>query len=199
MRCYLIEVGDVKLMTRSVRIARLLLASKSDYPWRRASFPGLLNGLVAEARKASSFDEFRKDYLIQIKHGLYWHWTDDPDFRIDLAKGPRDLSSMASGEMTPGKLMVTSHLENWADYGSGGKGRQYAALIDMSDVPRDQYRQVSRGFGNEFFVNDPGLARVVKVYPRSSAFRVDNQHHKLIPQSEEALRDFYQFVTGEEN
>lgn len=192
-------MGDVKLMTRSVRIARLLLASKSDYPWRRTPFPGLLKGLAAEARKTSSFEEFEKDYIVQVKHGLYWHWTNDPNFRIDPEKGPRDLSSMASDGMTPGKLMVTSHLEYWADYGPGGKGRPYAALIDMSDVPRDQYRQVSRGFGNEFFVNDPGLAKVIKVYPRSSAFRVDNQHDKLIPQSEEALRDFYQFVTGEEN
>jgi hypothetical protein len=182
--------------SRSVRIAKLLLASDSNYPWRRKSIPRLLNGLAAEARKASSFEEFEKDYLLQIKHGLYWHWTEDPNFNIDPEKGPRDLSSLAGGGMTPGKLMVTSHLAYWGDYGPGGKGRPFAALIDLSNVPRNQYQQVSRGFGNEFFVNDPSSARVIKVYPRKEAFRVDSQHTKLVPQSREALLDFYQLVTG---
>ena len=171
----------------------------SDYPWRRKPFPRLLNGLAAEARKCSSFEEFEKNYLREIKHGLYWHWTNDPNFRIDPMKGPRDMSSMASGEVDPGKLMVTSHLEYWSDYGPGGKGRPFAALIDLSGVPSDQYRQVNRGFGNEFYVNDPSAARVVKVYPRKEAFRVDSQSDKLMPQSSEALLDFYQTVTGKED
>ena len=99
----------------------------------------------------------------QIKHGTYWHWTDDPNFTIDLNKGPRDMSSMSSNKMSVGKLMITSDFKYWSDYGPEEKGRRYAALIDMSDVPRKEYYQVNRGFGNEFFVSDPSKAIVIKV------------------------------------
>lgn len=170
------------------------MEANEGYPWHKPRFPKLLNGLVAEARKAGSFEEFEKDYSHQIKHGLYWHWTDDPNFIIDPQKGPRDMSSMAIGGISVGKLMIASHLSNWSNYGNDHKGRLYAAMIDMSDVPRNGYKQVSRGFGNEFFVNDPSMARVIKVYPRQVAFRVDKQHHQLIPKSKEALLDFYEFA-----
>lgn len=169
---------------------------ENDYAWSGNRFPPLLKGLAAEARKAGSFEEFEKDYTRQIKHGLYWHWTDDPHFRIDPNKGPQDMSSIGSGEVDKGKLMITSHLEYWSDYGKGGKGRPFAAMIDMSNVPRNQYYQVNRGFGNEFWVNDPSKASVIKVVPRQRAFRIDREHHKLIPQSQEALQDFYNFVVN---
>jgi hypothetical protein len=157
--------------------------------------PLILRGLAAEARKAGSWDEFEKDFLRQIKHGLYWHWTEDPNFQIDPTKGPRDMSSMAFRTMNAGKLMITSHLANWASYGPGGKGRQYAAIIDMSEVPRNLYQQVSRGFGNEFFVHDPSKAKVVAVLPRAKAFAKDREQSKYLPQSEEELRKFYDSVT----
>lgn len=153
--------------------------------------PLILQGLAAEARKCSSFEEFEKDFCLQIKHGLYWHWTDDPNFRIDPAKGPRDMSSMASGGFDAGKMMITSHLANWSDYGS----RKYVAIIDMSDVPRKSYYQVSRGFGNEFYVSDPSKAKVIKVVTRQQAFRIDREQKKYIPQSQEALKKFYLKVT----
>lgn len=154
--------------------------------------PLVLRGLAAEAGKCASFEEFEKDFCHQMKHGLYWHWTDDPNFIIDPAKGPRDMSSMASGGLDAGKLMITSHLANWADYGS----RKYVAIIDMSDVPRQCYYQVSRGFGNEFYVSDPSKARVVKVVSRQQAFRIDRDQHKYTPQSQEELRKFYLKVKG---
>src|SRR5581483_681767 len=152
--------------------------SEIIYPWRKKRLPKLLYGLVAEARKAGSFEEFSRDFSLQIKHGLYWHWTDDHNFQIDPKKGPRDLSSMAAGGMTPGKLMITSHLSYWSDYG-GEKGRPHVALIDMSEVPRNSYYQVNRGFGNEFFVADPSKAKVIGVYSRERAARIDRDHHKL--------------------
>jgi hypothetical protein len=153
--------------------------------------PKALQGLAAEARKAGSFEEFERDFQREIKHGLYWHWTNDPNFQIDPTKGPRDMSSISDGGMDVGKLMITSHLSNWADYGAGGKGRAFAAIIDMSNVPRNGYRQVSRGFGNEFFISDPSQAKVTKVVSRANAFRIDREHHKMLPKSEEELKRFY--------
>ena len=156
--------------------------------------PLILQGLAAEAKKAGSFEEFRKDFLRQIKHGLYWHWTDDPNFKIDPNKGPRDMSSMAIGsKVTPG-LMVTSHLSYWSDYGKGGKGRPYAAIIDMSEVPRNAYFQVNRGFGNEFYVSNPSQAKVTAVLARARAFAKDKEQAKHLPSSDEALEEFYNSV-----
>jgi hypothetical protein len=153
-----------------------------------------LKGLAGEALKYNTFDEFEKAFLIEIKHGTYWHWTDDPNFTIDPNKGPRDMSSLASGKANIGKLMITSDIDAWSDYGPEEKGRQFAALIDMTDVPKEKYYQVNRGFGNEFFVSDPSKAKVVKVYSRKDAFRIDRIHRKAIPQSQEELKQFYNTI-----
>ncbi len=154
--------------------------------------PYILQQLAAEARKAGSYEQFKNDYLIQLKHGLYWHWTDDPNFQIDPAKGPRDMSTVSTGQRTVGALMVTSDLDRWRDYGS----RPYAALIDLSAMPREQYRQVARGFGNEFFLADPSTAKVVKVFPRKAALDYSRSQRRYLPQSEDQLRAFYQNQTG---
>ena len=67
----------------------------------------------------------------------------------------------------------------------------HVAIIDMSEVPRETYRQVNRGFGNEFFVFDPSKAKVIKVVPRKEAFRIDREQDKYVPQSHQELSDFY--------
>lgn len=152
--------------------------------------PLILQGLAAEAKKAGSFEEFEKDFLRQIKHGLYWHWTDDPSFRIDPNRGPRDMSSMGSGSEVPGALMISSDIDAWSEYGA----RPYAAIIDMSDVPREAYYQVKRGFGNEFYVADPSKARVVQVLPRAKALAKDRNQRRYLPQNSDALRGFYEQV-----
>lgn len=159
--------------------------------------PKALQGLAAEALKYDTFEEFEKAFLREIKHGTYWHWTDDPDFKIDPSKGPRDLSSLSTGGVDKGKLMITSDLHYWSFYGPGGKGRPYAALIDMSDVPKEAYSQVNRGFGNEFFVSDPSKAKVTVVYPRRRAFQVDRERRAVLPQSHEELEEFYRKVRQE--
>lgn len=148
-----------------------------------------LKYLAAEAKKYATFEDFRKAFLLQIKHGLYWHVTDNPSFEIDKSKGPKDMSSLGSGNMSVGKLMITSDLKNWiAHY---RKLRQYVAEIDMSDVPENLYRQVSRGFGNEFFVSDPTKAKVVGVYQIKKALQIDRNYNKSLPKSDEELRNFY--------
>jgi hypothetical protein len=153
--------------------------------------PQSLKGLAGEALKCNTIEEFENDFLGQIKHGTYWHITDNPNFTIDPLKGPRDLSSMAVGEMTAGKLMVTTHLENWIPY---FEERPYVAEIDMSMVDRKDYYQVKRGFGNEFMITNPSKARVVRVLPVKSALRVDRYVHGKIPQSFEELRKFFESV-----
>ena len=152
--------------------------------------PPMLEGLASEARKCSSFDEFRKNFAGQIKHGMYWHVTDDPNFFIDPVKGPIDASSMAIGnKISEGSLMITSHLEYWAvNY---APHRKYAALIDMSAVPSEGYKQVSRGFGNEFFLEDAGQATVIAVFPIKDALRISEVNHEQMPQNEFELKEFY--------
>ena len=158
-------------------------------------------GLAAEARKAGSFEQFEHNYTLQIKHGLYWHLTKDPAFTIDPAKGPQDMSSMGDGGMTPGALMVTSHLENWDEYYNTDPEteeprvtRPYVAMVDLSDVPHQDYHQISRGFGNEFFIPDSTKAKLLGVVPIHTALALDKQHHAAIPQSQEELRAFYDRV-----
>ena len=159
----------------------------------KSTLPPLLQGLASEARKAETFEEFEKDFVGEIKHGRYYHITKDPNFKINPELGPADASSLASGAVDKGKLMITSDLDNWlAGY---EKTRPYVAVIDMSEVPRKAYYQVKRGFGNEFFVTDPSKAKVVSVLPISEArasekrFRTTLEKHIT---GSESLQKFYE-------
>ena len=166
-----------------------------------------LSGLAAEAIKAGSFEEFKKDFILQTKHGVYWHITDNPNFEIDPTTGPRDFSSLGNPNVIkhPGTLMITSHLEHWEDFynidpdsDERSITRPYAALIDMSDVPRNIYYQVNRGFGNEFMVTDINNVNVINVMSIEEALAYDEAYNSKLPNSEEALREFYNSVVGEE-
>lgn len=148
-------------------------------------FPAVLSPLMAEARKYATFAEFEHAFSIDIKHGLYFHWTNDPSFKIDPNKGPRDMSTISDGAVGKGSLMFTSDLAAWSQYGPGGKGRAYAAVLDMSKVPPDAYHQISRGFGNEFNVGPEHSSnvKVVSVLSRAQAFRLDRKFDAALPQS----------------
>jgi GNAT superfamily N-acetyltransferase len=161
-----------------------------------ARLPIALKGLAAEAKKCKTFAEFKHDYLIELKHGVYWHITKNPNFFIDPETGPKDMSSMGTGYLSKGKLMITSHLDYWADFYK--ETRKYAALIDMSEVPRNDYYQVNRGFGNEFFVTDPSKAKVVKVMPIKKAIALDKAWKKKMPNSEQELKYFYEEWHGDD-
>lgn len=158
--------------------------------------------LSAEAVKHDTFESFKRAYGVEIHHGLYFHLTDNPNFTIDEKKGPRDLSSMSSGQnVAEGNLMVTSHLENWHEhYNKSGKGvtRPYAAVIDLSDSPKGTYTQVNRGFGNEFYVHGEGArkAKVLKVVPIKNALALSRNYHKGLPNSDEKLRKIYNSAKG---
>ena len=149
----------------------------------------VFSGLYADARKAPSFEAFEKDYTQQIKHGKYYHITEDPNFRIDPEKGASDTMSYSTGKPQKGSLMVTSDLPYWA--AGYGDSRKYVAEIDMSDVPRNQYEQVNRGQGNEFFIEDASKAKVKKVVPLEQEIAQSDNYNQQIPQNREELREFY--------
>ena len=154
--------------------------------------PISLRGLASEALKSGTFEDFLNSFTVEIKHGTYWHVTDDPNFKIDLEKGPHDYSSMLNpGSMNKGALMVTTDLRRWV---SEFSNRGYAAEIDMSAVPSGGYHQVSRGFGNEFYISDVSKVRVLGVYPISQALRRDRSRSSVLPKSQDALKDFYDKV-----
>jgi hypothetical protein len=156
--------------------------------------PQSLKGLAAEALKCDNFQEFEHNYLGEIKHGTYWHITDNPNFSIDPLKGPRDMSSMSVGNMTPGALMVTSHLENWIpEY----PDRKYVAEIDLSGVNKSDYYQVKRGFGNEFYIKNVSKVKVIRVIPIAQALRIDRYRHSKIPQNGESLELFFNSVKSQ--
>lgn len=157
--------------------------------------PQSLRGLAAEALKCNSAKEFEKDYIVEIKHGTYWHVTEDPNFQIDPLKGPKDMSSMANGQMTKGALMVTTDLRNWVEH--YGELRAYAAEIGMSGVPKSEFYQVRRGFGNEFWVKDSSKAKVLRVMPVKEALRLDKYRHTKMTGSYGELEAFYNRVWKE--
>lgn len=152
--------------------------------------PPILAGLASEAKKYATPDEFQKAFIQQIKHGMYWHVTEDANFFIDPKRGPQDMSSMGFKNVDQGKLMITSHLEHWALFYA--PSRVYAAVIDMSMVDPEDYYQVNRGFGNEFFVENPSKARVVGVFPMKEALRIDYEHHSYLPQNFDELKQFWE-------
>lgn len=125
--------------------------------------------LSTEAKKYKSAEEFVKAFTQDIKRGQYWHITEDPNFKIDTNKGPRDMSSLANGEIDKGKLMITSDLPYWAENYKGT--RKFVAKIDMSDVSNSDFFQSDRGMGNEFFVKNPKNAKVTKVVPMADALK----------------------------
>ena len=173
-----------------------LAYSKYVRPARENPRLDVLSGLAAEAIKAGSWKNFLRDFSRDIKHGLYWHVTKDRFFEIDPSKGPTDASSMSDGGVGVGDLMFTSDLEHWVLY--YGASRPYAAMIDVSSVPGSAYRQVGRGFGNEFYLNNAAEAgaRVVRVVTTKTARRIDKKYSESLPQSEHELRRFYTHVTG---
>jgi len=157
-----------------------------------------LKPLADEMAKYDSFEEYAKAFTVEIKRGYYWHITNNPKFKIDSLKGPRDMSSLGSGKINAGELMVTSDLEYWVDYYKQD-GRKFAVLIDLSQLPKNSYNQISRGFGNEFNISKQYLnqVKVIKVYPIKNALAKDRRFNSNIPQSKVKLKQFWDKVKGD--
>lgn len=163
-----------------------------------------LSALVKQARKFEDFKDFDRFYGIEIYHGYYWHLTENPDFKISDQIGPRDMSSMSDGGISEkGALMVTSDLEYWdSHYNTDPRSwkrkvkRNFAVLFDASDIEPHNLRQVSRGFGNEVYIDSQQVSKLkqIGVYSIKYAKSLDKKFHSMIPQSKEELYELWQYA-----
>lgn len=157
-----------------------------------------LEQLIEHARHFDNFEDFKKQFLIQIRHGQYWHVTDNPNFFIDIKRGPRDMSSMSNGKESAGKLMFTSDLEHWHSYYNYDRDenlnitRPYAVELDLTSVPMNEWHQVQRGFGNEFFSIDASKIKVKRILPIEDALIESEKYHDLLPHNEEELYELWE-------
>lgn len=163
-----------------------------------------LAALVKQAKKFKDFKEFSNFYSNEIYHGYYWHLTKDKDFKYSINSGSRDMSSMSDGEnKTDGSFMVTSHLDYWDEYYNTNPRtwkrdikRGYVVLFDASDIDPKYLVQVSRGFGNEVYLDKNNAIKLkqVGIYGIKYARQLDKKFHNMIPQSKEELYDLWIFA-----
>lgn len=149
-----------------------------------------LKPLGFEVCKYDDFEKYSGQYSWNLMRGRYWHITDDPNFTIKNIV-PRDLSSMGSGGGPPG-LMVSYTPSLWH---SMFEKRKYAAEIDLSKaIEGRDFTNVNRGFGHEIFINNLGTVSVKRVTTVKNAVRAENEYNRKIPQSEDALCEFWNIV-----
>jgi hypothetical protein len=165
---------------------------------RYSKFP--ITSLIKNAKYYDNYEDFEKSYTFDINHGYYWHFTYDPSFKISEETGPTDMSSMAfsSGPTEKGALMVTSHFENWDFYYNQKLkkvSRPYVVLLDLSDIDPNELKQVGRGFGNEVFVRKENAKKIkiIGIYDRKEAMRINHILKGRIPKSEEALKKIWEY------
>ena len=162
-------------------------------------FPGIPSNLLHVARMArhySNFDEFSHDWSVKNYHGLFFHLTNNPEFTIDPTLGPRDNSSLGTGKMSAGKLMVTTDIENWAE--TLGP-RPYVAVIDLTELePGVDYGDATRGFGQEIYVSNPTNARVAMTMPLEEAIEFSRYlYEDVYPHSKSELREIWEWAQAQ--
>ena len=165
-----------------------------------------LNSLVIFARQFDNFKEFSNWYSIELNHGYYWHITDKENFNISSDVSPRDMSSMAGGETQNfGDLMITGDLEYWDEHYNTNPQtwkrdvkRNYVVLFNASELNPKVLRQVSRGFGNEIYLNkiDVQKLKIVGVYDLKYAKQLNRKFQNIIPQSENSLLKLWEFANS---
>lgn len=167
-----------------------------------------LNALVKFAKQFDDYKEFSNWYSIQLNHGYYWHITDSKDFKISDKISPRDMSSMTYNNNSEnyGDLMITGDLEHWDDYYNTNPRTQkkevkrgYVALFDANELNPKTLRQVSRGFGNEIYLHksDANKLKLIGVYSREYARKLNNKFHKIIPSSETELLSLWEYAQSQ--
>jgi hypothetical protein len=164
-----------------------------------------LSSLVKFAKQFNEFKEFSRWYSIELNHGYYWHITDNKDFKVSDKISPRDMSSMShnTNRENYGDLMVTGDLEYWDNYYNTNPRtqkkeiiRNYVALFDASELNPKSLKQVSRGFGNEIYLDksEANKLKLIGVYNREYARKLNNKFHKMIPQSENELLNLWNYA-----
>jgi hypothetical protein len=160
----------------------------------------LLNPLRREALKFDDYKEFSQYYSLYGNHGLYYHVTENPNWKYDTELGSRDMSSMASGNVKEkGSLMVTSDLDNWNNYYNYDQNdnkkangtRDYVAIFDLGDVSVP--KSLGRGFGHEIYLTPKmaSSAKLLDFLPIDRALKLDKQYRKVRPGSEAELYNFW--------
>lgn len=158
--------------------------------------PSELEPLAQEARKYDDFKEFSDDYSFNLMRGRYWHITDDPNLKLKKEYAPRDLSSMSVSftGMEPG-LMVSYTPEVWSEY---FPNRQYAVEVRFPEAVKSEgYTIVNRGFGHEIFIRHLDKVKIGKIIPLKQAIKESDEYNKIIPQSKEKLRSFWELARKE--
>ena len=162
-----------------------------------------LSSLVVQAKKFKKFVEFSYFYSHDIYHGWYWHFTLDKNFKYSEEIGSRDMTLGGEGEaLEKGSFMMTSDFDAWCEYYQEQKDdfkRNYAVLIDASDLEPKKLKQVSRGFGNEVYLHKEDVKKLkfIEVCDIKTAKRLDKKFDKMIPGSEEELKKLYNIAKNE--
>lgn len=174
-------------------VKKLIIETLQEFSETSKKVSPRLIYLAKAAKHYKNFEEFEKDYTGKNFHGIYWHLTVDPNFKINPNQVPTDLSSLSSGTSTRG-LMVTTHISNWD--ATFERSRLYVAQIDLSDLKPDvDYINVKRGFGHEIFVFKPESAKVIKVLPIKKALRRNYEDYKsVLPSNSEQLKKLWDLV-----
>ena len=166
-----------------------------------------ISALVKQAKNFKNFSDFEHLYSINIYHGYYWHWTDNPNFNISGNIAPRDMSSMSDGGSggNKGAIMLTSDMNYWDyHYNQHEKGkviRPYAVLFDASNIDSKYLKQISRGFGNEIYLYPDQALKLLQigVYKREQAKAIERRMHAVIPHSKEELYELWKLAQNNNN
>lgn len=164
-----------------------------------------LTSLVSFAKRFSDFKVFSNWYSLELNHGYYWHLTDNKNFTVRNDVSPRDMSSMAFGSSNThdGDLMITGDLEYWDEnYNTDPESwkrnikRNYVALFDATNLDPKALTQVSRGFGNEIYLDksDAQKLKLIGVYDLKYAKQLNKKFENIIPQSEKELNSLWRFA-----
>ena len=155
----------------------------------------ILYPLKREALKFDNFKDFSTSYSVYGNHGLYFHLTDNPNWKYNSEIGSRDMSSMADGYSQKGSFMVTSDMEGWDYYYNfddedkprTSHTRDYVALIDLGDVK--YHIGFGRGFGHEIYIypNEAKKAILLDVLPIEESRIFYKKWREIMPESEKAL------------
>ena len=162
-----------------------------------------ISALITQAKKFNNFKDFSYFYSHDIYHGWYWHFTIDKKFKYSEEIGSRDMTLGGEGEaLEKGSFMVTSDFDAWCEYYQEQKDdfkRNYAVLIDASDLEPKKLKQVSRGFGNEVYLHKEDVKKLkfIEVCDIKTAKRLDKKFDKMIPGSEEELKKLYNIAKNE--
>jgi len=157
----------------------------------KPTIPPELEPLAEEARKYDDFQKFSDDYSFRQMRGRYWHITEDPHFKLKKEYAPRDLSSLSMSftGIEPG-LMVSYTPDVWSEY---FPGRKYAVEVRFPEAKKSKdYTIVERGFGHEIFIRNLDKVEVGEIIPIEEAIREEEQYNKIIPQSKEKLKSFWE-------